>query len=54
MKNKSGANYLTENNLTGCLTIFNSKIKNLKLLQNIYCEDAVNFVNSSCNMVKFL
>ena len=50
-KNKSKVNYLTENNLTGCLTIFNSKIKNLKITaKNIYCEDAVNFVNSSGNI----
>ena len=42
---------MTENNLTGCLTIFNSKIKNLKITaKNIYCEDAVNFVNSSGNI----
>ena len=42
---------MIEDNLTGCLTIFNSKVKNLKLnAKNIYCEDAVNFINSSGNI----
>ncbi len=50
-KNTVKINSLIENNLTGCLTIFNSKIKNLKFTAtNIYCEDAINFVNSSGNI----
>ena len=49
--NKAQINSLIEDNLTGCLTIFNSKVKNLKLnAKNIYCEDAVNFINSSGNI----
>lgn len=34
--------------LTGCLTIYNSKFKNLNIkVENSFCEDALNIINSS-------
>jgi len=34
--------------LTGCLTIYNSKFKNLTIkIENSFCEDALNIINSS-------
>jgi len=42
---------LVENNLTGCLTIFKSELKNIKIKsKNVQCEDAINFINSSGNV----
>ena len=42
---------LVEDNLTGCVTIINSKIKNFSFTaKNVPCEDAVNFINTKGNI----
>lgn len=42
-------------NLTGCITIINSKIENMSFLANKgYCEDAINFVNSVGNIKEII
>lgn len=49
--NEDNLKGLVENNLTGCLTIIKSEIENLKLhTNNVHCEDAINFINSSGNV----
>ena len=41
-------NYKKTNNLTGCLTIIDSQIRNLSInANNFFCEDTVNFIRSS-------
>ena len=50
-ENKS--NKLVEDNLTGCLTIINSRVESLKFFSNwAPCEDAINFINTSGNIAE--
>ena len=50
-KKTNKKNQLIVDNLTGCITIVNSKIKNISFFANkAYCEDAINFVNSVGNI----
>ena len=42
---------IDENGLTGCLSIINSKVKNISLdIDGSNCEDAVNFINAKGNI----
>ena len=46
-------NYKKTNNLTGCLTILDTTIKNLSIkADNFFCEDTVNFIRSSGTIKK--
>jgi hypothetical protein len=45
--NKINSQRFNENGLTGCLTIFNSSLRNISLKADKgYCEDAINIVSS--------
>ena len=44
---------IDQNSLTGCLTFYNAKVEDLKInVNNMYCEDAVNFVKTSGSINK--
>ena len=34
------------NGLTGCITVYDSKVSNLSCPKNAICEDAINIINS--------
>ena len=44
---------IDQNSLTGCLTFYNAKVEDLNInLNNLHCEDAVNFVKTSGSINK--